>query len=71
MDLPLVEVDVEQVARDRVGLDVDGIRVVAVVDITVAGQEFDVSRKGVFEERASAVYAPPDEPITIVAGIGV
>ena len=34
--------------------------------VTVAGQEFDVSRTGVFEERASAVYAPPDEPITIV-----
>src|SRR4051812_27226035 len=34
--------------------------------VTVAGQEFEVSRKDVFQERATAVYAPPGEPITIV-----
>ena len=37
--------------------------------VTVAGQDFDVSRKDVFEERASAVYAPPDESITVSADI--
>ena len=26
--------------------------------VTVAGQDFDVNRKDVFQERASAVYAP-------------
>jgi 5-deoxy-glucuronate isomerase len=35
--------------------------------VTVAGQTFGVSRKDVFEEAASAVYAPPNEPMTVVA----
>src|SRR3982751_58874 len=33
--------------------------------ITVAGQEFEVSRRDVFLERATAVYAPPGESIGI------
>jgi len=35
--------------------------------VTVAGRAFDVSRVDVFEERASAVYAPPGEAITVSA----
>jgi 5-deoxy-glucuronate isomerase len=35
--------------------------------VTVAGRTFDVSRVDVFEERASAVYAPPGEAITVSA----
>ncbi len=37
-----------------------------VATVTVAGQKFEVSRRDVFEERASAVYAPADESIAIV-----
>jgi 5-deoxy-glucuronate isomerase len=35
--------------------------------VTVAGRTFGVSRKEVFEEPASAVYVPPNEPMTVVA----
>jgi 5-deoxy-glucuronate isomerase len=35
--------------------------------VTVAGQEFDVSRKDVFQERASAIYAPAGDSIAIAA----
>src|SRR5580765_7604879 len=35
--------------------------------IAVAGRTFEVSRVDVFEERASAVYAPPGEALTISA----
>ena len=35
--------------------------------ISVGGQQFDVSRQGVFEERATAVYAPPGAPIVVLA----
>lgn len=33
--------------------------------VIVSGQEFEVTRKDVFQERASAVYAPPGTSITI------
>ena len=35
--------------------------------IAVEGRTFDVSRVGVFEERATAVYAPPGESLTVSA----
>jgi len=35
--------------------------------VTVSGQPFQVSRKDVFQERATAVYAPPVESIAIVS----
>lgn len=35
--------------------------------VTVAGQQFSVSRKNVFDERATAVYVPPGAPIVISA----
>lgn len=35
--------------------------------VTVAEQTFGVNRKDVFEDRASAVYVPPDDPIRVVA----
>jgi 5-deoxy-glucuronate isomerase len=36
--------------------------------VTVSRQHFEVSRKDVFQERATAVYAPPGESIAIDAG---
>ena len=35
--------------------------------VTVGAQTFAVSRKDVFQERASAVYLPPNEPMTVTA----
>jgi len=35
--------------------------------IVAGARTFDVSRVDVFEERASAVYTPPGEPLTITA----
>ena len=35
--------------------------------VSVSGETFAVSRKDVFNERASAVYAPPGEAITVSA----
>lgn len=35
--------------------------------VTVSGQEFEVSRENVFQQRATAVYAPPGESIAFVA----
>ena len=35
--------------------------------VTVSGEEFQVSRKDVFQERASALYAPPGESLAIAA----
>src|SRR6476620_8844933 len=35
--------------------------------VTVGGHTFGVSRKDVFEDPASAIYVPPNDPLTIVA----
>jgi 5-deoxy-glucuronate isomerase len=37
--------------------------------IRVAGQQFSVSRAGVFEERATAIYAPPGAEIAVFPSI--
>ena len=35
--------------------------------VDVAGQRFSISRSSVFEQRAAAVYLPPDQAVTIAA----